>query len=158
MANAPEDPYEVLGVPSTASPQEISSAYRRLVRKHHPDLHPADPDNPTERQSSSVTGPLRRVLEAYALLRDPAKREAYDRAASRRRRERTVGKRPQARSSGAYLRTPESEPYIRDVRDEDSMWLGPVRFHVAPLRRNLRSDEQDMFDELLAMLLRHFRR
>jgi curved DNA-binding protein CbpA len=149
MAHAPEDPYEVLGVPPTATQEEINRAYRRLVREHHPDLHPHDPANPTAQQSSSVTGPLRRVLNAYALLRDPVRRDAYDRSAGL--------KRPQSRRSSPYFRNPQPEPYIRDLRPEGSVWVGPVRFDAAPPRRDARSDERALFDDLLTLLLRHFR-
>ena len=36
------DPFQVLGVPSTASEDEIKSAYRKLAKKYHPDLNPGD--------------------------------------------------------------------------------------------------------------------
>jgi curved DNA-binding protein CbpA len=149
MAHGPEDPYDVLGVPPTATQEEISRAYRHLVREHHPDLHPHDPANPAAQQSSSVTGPLRRVLDAYSLLRDPVRRDAYDRAAGL--------KRPRPQRSSPYLRSPESEPYIRDVQPEGSVWVGPVRFDAAPPRRDASSDERELFDDLLTLLLRHFR-
>jgi curved DNA-binding protein CbpA len=147
MAHAPEDPYAVLGVPPTASQDEISRAYRRLVREHHPDLHPSDPAKPAEPQSSASTRPLRRVLDAYALLRDPASRAEYDRAAGVRR--------PRTEPpSGPYFQ--DQQAYIRDVRPDESVWVGPVRFHAGPTRHD-RPEEQAIFDDLLALILRHFR-
>mgnify|MGYP001300073566 CR=1 FL=1 len=38
-----KDPYKTLGVPHTASNDEIQKAYKQLVKKYHPDLHPDDP-------------------------------------------------------------------------------------------------------------------
>ena len=72
------DPYAVLGLPSTATPDEITHAYRRQVKAHHPDTRTTRHTiPPTDEQ-------LRRVLAAYALLRDPERRARYDRAAKRR--------------------------------------------------------------------------
>ncbi|WP_428671906.1 DnaJ domain-containing protein, partial [Roseibium sp.] len=38
-----DDPYKVLGVPKTATQDEIKKAYRKLAKSLHPDLHPDDP-------------------------------------------------------------------------------------------------------------------
>jgi hypothetical protein len=64
------DPYAVLGVASSASIEQIGAAYRSQARRHHPDVS-ADPD--AERRMAELNA-------AWALLRDPARRDAWDRA------------------------------------------------------------------------------
>ncbi len=63
------DFYEVLGVSRSASQDEIRKAYKKLARKFHPDVKPADPD--AEAKFSEIT-------EAYDVLSDEAKRKNYD--------------------------------------------------------------------------------
>jgi curved DNA-binding protein CbpA len=71
------DPYAVLGLPPTATTDEIRRAYLRQVRVHHPDTRPTPQPMPFADEQ------LQRVLAAYALLRDPERRARYDRAATR---------------------------------------------------------------------------
>jgi curved DNA-binding protein len=69
MAVGFRDYYDVLGVPRDAGQDEIRGAYRKLARKYHPDVN-KDPDA-TERFAEAS--------EAHEVLRDPEKRQAYDR-------------------------------------------------------------------------------
>jgi curved DNA-binding protein len=62
------DFYEILGVPRTASQDEIQRAYRKLARKHHPDVSKHPDSEETFKQAS----------EAYDVLSDPATRKRYD--------------------------------------------------------------------------------
>jgi DnaJ-class molecular chaperone len=64
------DYYKVLGVSRSASAEEIKKAYRRLARKHHPDVNPNDKDAEEK---------FKAVSEAFEVLSDPKKREVYDR-------------------------------------------------------------------------------
>ena len=66
------DYYEALGVPRTATEKEIKSAYRKLARQHHPDLHQGDAKKAAEEKFKTIN-------EAYEVLSDPEKRKKYDR-------------------------------------------------------------------------------
>jgi curved DNA-binding protein CbpA len=65
------DPYDVLGVAVTASQDQITHAYRRKLRALHPDTR--DASTPT---AAAADEQLRRLMAAYALLRDRARRAA----------------------------------------------------------------------------------
>ncbi len=65
----PRDYYETLGVPRTATADDLKSAFRRLARQYHPDV--SQEPNAEER--------FKEINEAYAVLSDPDKRSAYDR-------------------------------------------------------------------------------
>lgn len=61
--------YDILGVKHDASEQEIKQAYRRLARKHHPDVNPGD---------KSAEATFKQINEAYEVLSDKEKRAKYD--------------------------------------------------------------------------------
>ena len=64
-----KDYYQIMGVKRDASQDEIKRAYRKLARKHHPDVS-KDPKSEAR---------FKELGEAYEVLKDPAKRAAYDR-------------------------------------------------------------------------------
>jgi DnaJ-class molecular chaperone len=66
---AGRDYYEVLGVNRNASEKEIKQAYRKLARKHHPDVNPGD---------KSAEAKFKEINEAYEVLSNPEKRRKYD--------------------------------------------------------------------------------
>jgi DnaJ-class molecular chaperone len=65
-----EDPYSLLGVKRDASQDEIRRAYRKLAKKHHPDLNPGNKE--AEERFKAISG-------ANDLLSDPEKRARFDR-------------------------------------------------------------------------------
>ncbi len=69
MATATHDYYDTLGVARGASQDEVRKAYRKLARKHHPDLNPGD---------KAAEERFKRVQEAYDVLSDAKKRQMYD--------------------------------------------------------------------------------
>src|SRR6201999_452320 len=63
------DYYKVLGINKNASADEIKTAYRKLARKHHPDLNPNDKE---------ANKKFQQLNEANEVLSDPEKRKKYD--------------------------------------------------------------------------------
>src|SRR6476646_11187409 len=89
-ANTRRDYYTVLGVPRTATEKDLKTAYRKLARKHHPDVNPGD------KRSEAL---FKEIGEAYSVLSDADKRKKYDRWGH------NWEKIDQAHSAGANFRT-----------------------------------------------------
>jgi curved DNA-binding protein CbpA len=112
------DHYAVLGVAATASPAEITHAYRRRVRSQHPDIHSDTPQDTGVEELSAV-------VAAYAVLRDPARRADYD----HQRQFTTTISTPPAPSSSV-------PPATQSRRPEPLLRVGPVRYHGPPHREH----------------------
>lgn len=67
--NAEKDPYTVLGVPRSATQDQIKKAYRDLARKHHPDMNQGDKASEEK---------FKEIQLAYETLSDPEKKKTYD--------------------------------------------------------------------------------
>jgi len=64
-----KDYYAILGVAKHASQDDIQAAYRKLARKYHPDIN----------QAPEAEDRFKEIGEAYEVLKDPEKRQLYDR-------------------------------------------------------------------------------
>ncbi|WP_104045844.1 J domain-containing protein [Arthrobacter sp. ZGTC412] len=141
MSNTP-DYYATLHVPHDASQQQISRAYRALMRSHHPDMEggrgPVGGQKGAQKgleggaQKTDAVGgasseaELLRIMQAFAVLRDPVRREAYDR---------DVKAEPTARAAPAS-RTGTDIP-VRKVRHQagssgNTIRITPVRWERGP--------------------------
>lgn len=110
MTDSEQDPYAALGVEHDASQEEISAAYRRLARHHHPDTNP-------EAASGAFSG----LTDAYDLLRDQDRRREFDQI------HRTRAKAAR-RAASSTTRIP-----VRQLRNRDDHTV----LHPEPLRIDL---------------------
>jgi len=130
MRSERPDHYAILGVSTTATPRQITHAYRALVRALHPDTATAPGD--TRSRFTAVT-------TAYQVLHDPTRRAAYDQTRH------TTSPSPTATPPSAqapitiHVAVPvappaDVTPAQRDTH-EPMLRAGPTRFSPLPYRR-----------------------
>jgi len=103
------DYYEILGVSRTASQKEISSAFRKLARKFHPDVNSGD---------KQAEERFKELSNAHEVLSDPEKRKFYDRFGDDWQGARAAGVSPDGPGPGAGGRWPPGGPGGGRVRYE----------------------------------------
>jgi len=107
------DYYTILGISPSASAAEIKRAYRRLARQHHPDVN-----------TQVLDEGIKRLNEAYEVLRDPQKRAAYDEL------------RRQARLQREQLRRQREQA----AREPQMTWVQGIFGFVRELKKGMRDD------------------
>lgn len=105
MADTP-DYYGTLHVGPGATQQEISRAYRSLMRSHHPDLD----------GGAAQDGELLRIMQAYHVLRDPQRRADYDKQ----------------QAGSAAVAIPVRKVHPRSAPPGDTIRITPVRWESGP--------------------------
>lgn len=117
----PRDLYAVLGVAPAASGGEITRAYRRLLRRYHPDTRRDSGD------TAQADAALGEVLNAYTVLHDPVRRAEYDQHRAQ------SPTRPASSSIPVRVTDTSSEAGRIPVRSRTAsgppLWVGPVRWH-----------------------------
>lgn len=111
------DYYAILEVSSSATTTEIKKSYRRLARLHHPDLN-----------QDALDTHIKRLNEAYEVLRDPVKRAMYD---TQRREE----KMQRAEAQAAYQRRQEQVK-----REPEMTWVEGMIGFVKELKKGLKDE------------------
>lgn len=99
------NPYFVLGIPCGASDRQVRSAYRRLAKRYHPDLH----------SGVGASEQMRRVNQAWEILSTPASRASYDTASALVR----------SPSYGHWAAPLRSAPMARSSTQRNGSWASP---------------------------------
>ncbi|WP_131684422.1 DnaJ domain-containing protein [Pseudarthrobacter sp. YALA5] len=136
------DYYAALRLNPAATQQEISRAYRALMRTHHPDVDAgtaAGADTGTAADRITRDAELLRIMQAFAVLRDPVRRAAYDStlaggAASEGRAASAGGAATAGppREGGAAIDIPVRKVHTRAAPAGTTIRIMPVRWESGP--------------------------
>ena len=117
------DPYQVLGVTSTAPLDDIRKAYRRLAKKNHPDLHPGD---------KGAEARFKDIATAYGIVGDEGQRALFDNGKIDATGAELPPQQPQPARRPSYREQAQAQPGFKYER----RWNGNG------------ADEDDLFAEL----------
>src|SRR5438132_6018968 len=104
-----KDFYDVLGLPRTAGQKEIGAAFRKLARKHHPDLNAGDKE---------AEARFKEISKAHEVLSDPKKKSLYDEFGSNWAAAQAAGVQPGA--GGGRRGADSGRPPVRACSTEPS--------------------------------------
>lgn len=105
-----KDYYSILGVEKNAPLEEIKKAFRKLARKHHPDVNPGD---------QTAADKFKEISEAYEVLSDPEKRQKYDQFGSQWQQYEQAGGRPEDFNWSQWQAGPGAGTSYRTVTPEE---------------------------------------
>ncbi|MEO8458697.1 MAG: DnaJ C-terminal domain-containing protein [Chloroflexota bacterium] len=103
-----KDYYSVLGVRKSATPKEIKSAFRKLARKHHPDVNPGD---------KAAEERFKEINSAHDVLSDTEKRAKYDKYGDNWEHAEAFEKARAAQGAGRGPTSGHSESYSFDINE-----------------------------------------
>lgn len=124
MSNEPADYYTVLGVADTATQQEISRAFRGLMRTRHPDVEAA--------AAAPASAEVLAIMNAFGVLRDPRKRAEYDRRQNSHRKNDTARSRDNSAQDVPVRYGPREVPVRRIPKPSPLLRVTPVRWEEGP--------------------------
>lgn len=129
MQNIQKTYYEILGISVTATQEEIKSAFRKLVKKYHPDANP----------NQDTTKEMQEITEAYEILSNLEKRKKYDNELKRK---------------GIYYKKENRPQNTSDFSKADSKTNPNYQYYSYTQTRE--ESEYD-FDEQIKILLKKYR-
>lgn len=146
--------YQILELQSTATHQEIKQAYRRLVKKYHPDTHPEISD----------TQKIVQLNQAYEILSDPHHRQSYDRQLNPQHTAYSYQESRHHRTQQAQQYYQQQKVNYQQEDQQELLWVKNVYVPIQklfdkilkPLKKEINALSADPFDDNLMTDFSHY--